>query len=171
MRTDFSADTPADINDPYTVRLTASSSIDGTQKSDDIRILVGNGFKTPRALTFYDDIKEVLETSSGQTCIECHPNALSPSFNLHPPVWWTEAQPLTSPQLRLYEQARARVNLEFIEDSLILKKPSGNHHTGNMRPGFDTSSGVGEDDRKNYDMFVNWIAEGAPCGGTAAQCP
>lgn len=168
-RTDFSADTDG----TYVLRLTASTSADGTQKSDDITIEVTSALaKAPRALTFYDDIKEVFKPSSGSNCTDsCHMKVLNPDFNLHPPVWWTEAQPPVTSQVGLYEQARARVNLEFIEDSLILKKPSGNHHTGNRRPGFDTSKVVGASEREDYDMFVNWIAEGAPCGGSAAQCP
>jgi hypothetical protein len=65
----------------------------------------------------------------------------------------------------------ARVNPEYIEDSLVLKKPSGNHHYGGLIGGFDTSVSVGSFNRANYDMFVNWIAEGAACGGTLDQCP
>ncbi len=65
----------------------------------------------------------------------------------------------------------ARVNLEYIEDSLLLKKPVGIHHYGNQRPGFDSSAGVGTPDREDYDRFVNWISEGAACGGNATQCP
>ena len=102
------------------------------------------------------------------------------------PVWWVAdaAQPTGDgsgvpatrsdlPALGLYEHAMARVNLEYIEDSLILKKPSGVHHYGGATAiglGYDTSREVGHFDRRNYDMFVNWIAEGAACGGTADQC-
>ena len=64
----------------------------------------------------------------------------------------------------------ARVNLEDIEGSLMLKKPAGIHHFGAQRNGFDISTEVGNANRADYDMFVNWIAEGAPCGGTAVQC-
>ena len=64
----------------------------------------------------------------------------------------------------------ARVNFDNIEDSLLLKKPVGTHHYGAQRPGFDTSVGVGSVGREDYDRFVNWIAEGGVCGGTATQC-
>ena len=63
-----------------------------------------------------------------------------------------------------------RINFDYIEDSLILKKPAGAHHSGGQRTGYDNSLDVGAAGRSDYDMFVNWIAEGAPCGGTAAQC-
>ncbi|HKJ51161.1 MAG TPA: hypothetical protein VKB27_06640, partial [Gammaproteobacteria bacterium] len=96
------------------------------------------------------------------------------------PVWWVAdaSQPLgipattaDPPSLGFYEEVKARVNLEYIEDSLLLKKPSGIHHFGQMRPGFDTSLAVGAMGRANYDMFVNWIAEGAVCGMVGDECP
>ena len=77
------------------------------------------------------------------------------------------------PSLGFYEQVMARVNLENIEDSLILKKPSGIHHYGGLAAinlGYNTERQVGHPDRVFYDMFVNWIAEGAACGGTSDQC-
>jgi hypothetical protein len=63
-----------------------------------------------------------------------------------------------------------RVNFENIGDSLLLKKPAGVHHFGDLQAGFDTSLSVGAAGRDDYDMFVNWISEGAVCGGTATQC-
>ena len=90
-------------------------------------------------------------------------------------MWWTAAQPFDTlpgtPVLSLYEQAMTRVIPEYIEDSLLLKKPSGQHHNGNLIAGFDTSRSVGAIDRANYDLFVNWIAEGAKCGLVGPQCP
>jgi hypothetical protein len=84
-------------------------------------------------------------------------------------VWWTTiqpsaAQPAGTPALSLYEQAMTRIIPEYIEDSLLLKKPSGQHHNGNQRTGFDTTLSVGAAGRAHYDLFVNWIAEGADCG-------
>ena len=81
--------------------------------------------------------------------------------------------PADPPTLGFYEQVMARVNLEVIEDSLILKKPSGLHHYGGQTAidlGFDISRDLGDFERRNYDRFVNWIAEGAACGGTPQQC-
>jgi hypothetical protein len=180
MLTDFSADTPADINDPYKVRLTASSSVDGTQKSDDITILVSVDplLKAPRALTFYTDIDPFLMSN----CISCHAD-FGEAENV---VWWVPdpgqpagnmtgipGSPADRPSLGLYEQIMARVNPAFIEDSRLLKKPSGQHHYGGLVGKMDTSLPVGDMGmgRDDYDMLVNWIAEGAPCGGNANQCP
>jgi predicted amidohydrolase len=48
-----------------------------------------------------------------------------------------------------------------------LTVPSGVHHFGDHRAGVNTSLDVGAAGRANYDMFVNWISEGAPCGRIA----
>jgi hypothetical protein len=175
MRTDFSAD----IDGIYMLRLTARSSVDGTQKSDDIQIVVNSGLTyAPRALTFYTDIDLFLMSN----CISCHQNF----FEAENVVWWVPdadqpagnmtgipGSPADRPSLGLYEQIMARVNPAFIEDSRLLKKPSGQHHYGGLVGNMDTSLPVGDMGmgRDDYDMLVNWIAEGAPCGGNANQCP
>ena len=127
--------------------------------------------KAPRAVTFYTDITAVF----GTECVSCHMNAGSVAGI---PMWWTgdgaqpfAVPPTVTPSLGLYEQAMTRVMPEYIEDSLLLKKPSGQHHYGDMITGFDTSLSVGAAGRANYDLFVNWIAEGTVCGGTVTECP
>jgi len=169
IRTAFSADIPGD----YIVRLTASLSESGASRRDTVRIVVDAGLATaPRALSFYSDISTFLTAN----CTSCHDSGVQPGV----PVWWVDdaSQPLGIPasaadpaSLGFYEQVMARVNLEYIEDSLLLKKPSGTHHFGQMRPGFDTSLAAGAMGRANYDMFVNWIAEGAVCGMVGDECP
>jgi hypothetical protein len=46
--------------------------------------------------------------------------------------------------------------------SPILRKPSNNHHNGQLRPGFNTAVAPGQSDRASYDLFLNWILNGAP---------
>ncbi len=167
MKANFSADRNGD----YRVRLTASSS-EGGSKTDTLEIKVDNGLAiAPRELTFIDDIGPFM--SAPANCNSCHVNGGEAGV----PVWWDADgnQPIVPPTttadlpaLGFYEQVLARVNLEAIEDSLLLKKPSGNHHFGNQRTGFDTSQSVGAAGRANFDMFVNWIAEGATCGRVGA---
>jgi hypothetical protein len=157
-RTDFSADT----NGLYVVRLTATSSESGSSDADTVTIALDDTSTAPRSLTFYPDITTVLDDE----CLSCHANGGSVDGI---PVWWTDAQPfavppVVTPSLGLYEQAMARTIPDYIEDSLLLKKPSGQHHNGDLRGGFDTSLSVGAAGRAHYDTFVNWIAEGANCG-------
>jgi len=43
-----------------------------------------------------------------------------------------------------------------------LRKPSGNHHGGGQLGGFDATVLPGDPARVNYDLFLNWILNGAP---------
>jgi len=179
MKTGFSAT----VTGNYTVQLTASLS-GGGSKTDTLFVNVDKGLLTaPRDLTFYSDVTTELDACA----TACHSDG-APSAPVGIPVWWVDdadqprgdgstgipASTADLPSLGFYEQVRARVNLEDIEDSLLLKKPSGRHHYGGLRPGFDSSLPVGSNDRAGYDLFVNWISEGAACGGTttgaARQC-
>ena len=59
----------------------------------------------------------------------------------------------------LYRHVRARVNLADPENSLLLRKPTGNHHGGGVR--IDRNTLAGE---STYQVLLNWIREGAICG-------
>ena len=169
MITSFSTD----LEGAYIVHLRATSDLTGQNSSDSLTILVDDTLATaPRDLVFYGDIDGRLNTCAGA----CHSSGAEPGV----PVWWvTDAsQPLgipatvaDPPSLGFYEQVMARVNLEDIEDSLILKKPAGMHHYGDQRTGFDVSLPVGAAGRADYDRFVNWISEGAVCGMVGSECP
>lgn len=173
IRTDFSADLVGD----YTLRLTASATGTGLSRTDDMLVRVDSTLaKAPRSLTFYSDITSELTTCANA----CHSvgGGTTGASVAGVPVWWSAAQPQASPastadtaSLGLYEQALVRVNLEDVSDSLILKKSSGIHHYGGQRPGFDATLTIGTGGRAAYDLFVNWISEGAACGGTTVECP
>ena len=171
-KTEFDADTTGE----YLVRVTAGNSENNTTGVDDLIIIVDNSVAAPRSLTFYSDVT----TELTDCATACHSAGGGDNDALGVSVWWEEdiSQPLgipsssaDTPSLGLYEQAMARVNLEFIEDSLLLTKPSNQHHFGGLRTGFDTTVGVGTTQRRAYDLMVNWISEGAVCGGNATQCP
>jgi hypothetical protein len=60
-----------------------------------------------------------------------------------------------------------RINFKEPIESILLRKPSGNHHYGRCREGFDLTDTPGDcnganGDRSNYDLFLNWILQGAP---------
>jgi hypothetical protein len=173
IRTDFSADLEGD----YTLRLTATASNTELSKTDDILVRVDSSLaKAPRSLVFYDDVKTELNNNCG---VSCH----STTGTAGVPVWWVEdnAQSQGIPALSsdtaslgFYEQALSRVNLENVGGSLILTKPSGNHHYGAERSGFNAELSVGLGGRGTYDLFVNWISEGAACGDANTEkekCP
>ncbi len=176
--TDFSAD----LDGTYRLRLTASSSQSGSSDTDTLDVVVDSSLLVaPRALTFDTHITGIMAAE----CVSCHAeNGGMPGEGLTPgiPVWWVDdamqpiaAPPVATPTLGFYEQAMTRVNREDIENSLLLRKPSGQHHNGGQVAvtggGFNISLAAGASGRATYDLFVNWISEGAVCGGTAPQCP
>jgi mono/diheme cytochrome c family protein len=70
----------------------------------------------------------------------------------------------------LYVDVRGRINVDDVADSPLLLKPSGHHHGGSMSEGFgDVPNKISMDKlnpgdplRANYDIFLNWILNGAP---------
>jgi len=71
--------------------------------------------------------------------------------------------------LWFYTELRGRINFTEIVASPLLRKPSGNHHSGGQRNGFDTSLAPGQlvggqngAGRGSYDLFLNWMLNGAP---------
>jgi mono/diheme cytochrome c family protein len=64
--------------------------------------------------------------------------------------------------LWFYTELRGRINFTDVIASPLLRKPSGNHHAGGLQTGFDTSKAPGDPLRANYDLFLNWILNGAP---------
>jgi hypothetical protein len=177
VKTSFSADTDG----VYVINLQANSSESTGSANDTLTILVDSGLGyAPKELSFYSDVTSIMSTN----CLSCHDNGGTGKGKIGGvPVWWVadNLQPSGIPTttadpaaLGFYEQVRRRVNFEYVEDSLLLKKPSGKHHYGSntaVNAGFDTSLPVGDIAPYNYDMIVNWIAEGVVCGGTATQCP
>ena len=171
--TDFSADTVGS----YQIQLSVNSTENGQKDTDTLDIVIDDSLtKSPRSLAFYPDISSIVTTS----CTTCHAINGGTEAAVGVPVWWVDdaSQPqgipatiANTPSLGLYEQVRSRVNFDHIEISKILTKPSGLHHYGNQRIGFDIAAAPGTSLRSNYDLLVNWISEGAVCGGTSTQCP
>ena len=64
--------------------------------------------------------------------------------------------------LWFYTELRGRINFTDVIASPLLRKPSGKHHAGGLLGGFDTSKAPGDPLRANYDLFLNWILNGAP---------
>jgi len=145
----------------YVVQLvTSNGSMQSTPTQ--IRIVVDPTLSpAPAAIRFASHIKPVMQ---GQ-CILCH----SPTGALpRPPVFWADTDRNgdgaidATDELWLYTDVRGRVNFTELGASALLRKPSGNHHGGLQLTGFDTSKPPGDPARANYDLFANWILNGAP---------
>src|SRR6202043_3642917 len=63
-----------------------------------------------------------------------------------------------------YSELMGRVNLTEIADSPLLRKPTGNHHNGASPFNLGTTAGL-----SNFSVGYNWILNGAPSGGVAAN--
>ena len=130
--------------------------------------MVDNTAAAPPALRLNDILAKLNDSSlaANQRCVNCHS---STSINAAlPPVFYDnigrdgDGDMDATDKSWLYKEVRGRINFTDIEASSLLRKPAGKHHNGSLRPGFDTSKPPGDPDRRNYDLFVNWILNGAP---------
>ncbi len=151
----------------YVVQL-VSANATATSVAAQLRIVVDSTLAyDPSALRFAD-IKNTLQTSAG-ACTTCH----QPGGNgaVIPPIWYTSfdragtgigTENSATNNHWFYTELRGRVNFTDWIASPLLRKPSGNHHNGNLRLGFDTSLAPGAAGRADYDKFVSWIVNSAP---------
>lgn len=161
-------------NGTYVVQLVVGKN--GVQSEASRVTVVVNSALTPApsAITFATDIKPVLQGLTqpvvAKQCVACH-TTVTPKA----PVAYNnydrngDGVVDTIDDDWLYTDIRARISFDDIGDSPLLLKPSGNHHGGSMLPGFgDDVNRVpvdklapGDPLRANYDLFLNWILNGA----------
>jgi mono/diheme cytochrome c family protein len=155
-------------NGNYTVQLTTGN---GTQSSAPVLLTIKVDTSlgwSPDAIRF-GDIKNILQNGAGG-CTTCHVSTKNPATDTQtPPVFYDNydragtgnPNDATNHQW-LYKDVLGRVNLTDFVASSLLRKPSGNHHNGNQRPGFNTSLPPGDPGRADYDKVLAWILNGAP---------
>jgi len=144
----------------YILQLVTSN---GSQSSApaQLKIVVNPSLSPAPADIRFANIKAVIQG----TCVQCH----SPTGQIpRPPVFWADTDRNgdgsidATDLLWLYTDVRGRINFTELNASYLLRKPSGHHHGGLLQPGFDSSKEPGDPARANYDLFVNWIVNGAP---------
>lgn len=142
----------------YTVQLIVSR--DG-QQSEPVTadITVDPALPAPSSLRFVPDIRDVLQNPPTD-CDSCHsPEAFGGVPGV--PVFYVERDDLPAEYQNegrdLYLEVLQRINFKEPIESPLLRKPSNHHHFGGLRSGFNL-----EGDRTNYDLFLNWILQGAP---------
>lgn len=144
----------ASLSGADTVRATLVNAIDGeyvlqlavslgsvTSEADTVTVT----FDSSMAPATFADIEPVLASAG---CTSCHTD----SGNPRPPVFYTPG-----PNRDVYATVRSLIDFDDPENSRLLQKPSGHHHAGGTLTGFDLDG-----NRANYDLFLNWILEGAP---------
>ncbi|HEY3488463.1 MAG TPA: hypothetical protein VGL10_10390 [Gammaproteobacteria bacterium] len=143
-------------NGNYTLQLIVRS---GSQQSAAVTadIAVTDSYPLPANLRYEtsadddENIKFILQSNPlGAACTSCHAAAGQPGV----PVYYTDAQVEGRDR---YLELLQRINFKEPIESPLLRKPSGNHHFGGLIDGFDLDG-----NRYNYDLFLNWILQGAP---------
>lgn len=159
----------ATVDGTYVLKLVASKG--STQSTPTLLTLVVNSslFPQPDKIRFLD-IKNALASAG---CTGCHLPTPG-STGAGPPVFFADSQGnLRTDDAAFYAEIRSRINFADIVASPLLRKPAGRHHGGGgplsgfhdeLAPGQsqvdpDTNAAV---DRTNYDLFLNWILNGAP---------
>ena len=132
-----------------------------------LTIVVDSALAIAPAAIRFADIKAVLQsTTAGCTNSGCH---IPGGTGVRPPLFYSNTDRNgdgivgdATDDLWFYTEVRGRINFTDLVASPILRKPSGNHHNGLLRPGFNTSVAPGQSSRTSYDLFLNWILNGAP---------
>lgn len=152
----------AAVDGTYVLSLVTSGG--GAQSAPKaVTLVVANALTPAPAAIRFSDIKSVMQT--GDLCTTCHRPGGAPL----PPVFFTNddrngdgTAGNATDDAWFYAEVRGRINFTDIAASPLLRKPSGKHHAGNQLDGFDASATPGTTARKNYDLFLNWILNGAP---------
>ncbi len=151
----------ATANGSYVVQLVASN---GSLQSPpaQLTLVVNSGLTPAPANIRFADIKGAIQ---GGICTNCH----SPTGQLpRPPLFYVnydrngDGVVDATDDDWFYAELRSRINFTDIVASPLLRKPSGHHHGGLLQGGFDTTQPPGNPARANYDLFLNWILNGAP---------
>lgn len=122
----------------------------------------------PKDLRFVADIKPIF--SGGGLCTTCH--QVNGNGAVIPPIWYTSydrvnadgnvvANDATNDHW-FYTEVRGRINFTDIAASALLRKPSGHHHNGAQRTGFNSAAAPGDASRVDYDKILGWILNDAP---------
>ena len=147
----------------YVVRLVTTNNGVNSAPAE-IRIVVDPTLSIAPSAVRFADIKAVMQTPG--LCTACHNPVGTPPM---PPVFYTNEDRNgdgtvgdATDDRWFYEEVRSRINFTEVGASPLLRKPSNNHHGGKLVSGFDTSKEPGAPERARYDLFLNWILNGAP---------
>lgn len=147
----------------YVLQLIASS-VTAQSTPASLTLVVNNALAYDPPAIRFADIKTVLQAPGA--CTTCH--TPPGTAVVKPPIFYSDTDRNDDGIINatdtswMYKEVRGRVNFTDIVASPLLRKPSNNHHNGMLQTGFDASKPPGHADRVNYDLFLNWILNGAP---------
>lgn len=162
----------ANADGTYVAQLVVS---DGTTTSapSQVTIVVNNALTPAPSAIRFADIKAVLQNPANTCAIACHTATNLTTVAFAPFVYNNidrngDSVIDATDDAWLYAEIRGRINFLDPADSPLLLKPSGHHHGGNpaggpaFLPNFDSSLAPGAAGRANFDLFLNWVLNGAP---------
>jgi hypothetical protein len=145
----------------YVLSLVASNA--SSQSAPKLLSLVVENRLTPDPSAIrFSDIKAVLQ--DGNECQGCH----APTSPLRVPIAFNnydrdgDGGITPTDDAWFYAEVRSRINFAEIVASPLLQKPAGEHHFGRLGKGYDATLAPGQAGRAKYDLFQNWILNGAP---------
>ncbi len=157
----------ATSNGTYVVQLVVSAGA-VTSSASQTTLVVNNVLAPAPSAIRFANIKPILQGG----CMICHTSTNLATAALTPIVYNNidrngDAVIDATDDAWLYAEVRGRINFTDPADSPLLLKPSGKHHGGDplgttFQAGFDSSLVPGAAGRANYDLFLNWILNGAP---------
>ncbi len=168
----------ATANGTYGVQLVASKN--SVQSAPVLLTIVVNSALTPLPPAIrFSDIKAVLQQPGANNCIACH--VAAPTDGSAPaPIFYADIDRNgdgvvasavgATDDIWFYNEVRGRINFSDMASSPLLRKPSGHHHNGDVQTGFGNKPAKipadkllpGDPLRAKYDLFLNWILNGAP---------
>lgn len=138
----------------YVFELTVTNSKGQQSTPTQVTVTVNN--EVLDGLTFVEDIRPIMGTSTNTSCSECHrADSAYPGI----PAYYADSNP------DQYFDVVARIDLADPVNSPILIKPTSRQHGGAIR--FDLTTEEGRDD---YNTVLRWIMSGAPCGNDPDVC-
>ena len=148
----------------YTVRLSV-----GNDPAIDAKaiITVDDSFPDPVKFAHVKNVLQNITHATGQKCTGCH---VSPAVSPTPPIFYNNIDRdgvggvTATDEAWFLKALSGRVNLTDMQESPLLRKPSGDHHNGGKLFDLATSAGL-----ENYSIFYSWILAGMPPGGVAAS--
>jgi hypothetical protein len=147
----------------YVVALVVDDGVTTSEPSP-VTIVVNNALTPVPSAIRFSNIKPVL-----QICIPCHMSATVQAPMVYDSIDRNGDTVVdATDDSWLHAEIRGRINFTDPADSPLLLKPSGHHHGGNPSGGppfllnFDSSLAPGAAGRSNYDLFLNWVLNGAP---------
>jgi len=147
-------------NGTYVLQLVAS--LGGVASAPaNLTIVVDNLLSPAPSAINFTNIKTVLQTVG---CTGCHAGTFAPMAFTNIDRNGDTIVGDAIDDVWFYTELRGRINFADLEASPLLRKPSGNHHNGGTGANFNVTANPtpGQAGRANYDLFLNWILNGAP---------